>query len=49
VGNFNISFPDGWRLIPSIVAFSGFFSFAWATAVSMGMAKLYQGFIDKHR
>jgi len=49
VGNFNISFPYGWRLIPSIVAFSGFFSFAWATAVSIGMAKLYQEFIDKHR
>jgi hypothetical protein len=49
VGNFNISFPDGWRLIPSIVAFSGFFSFAWATAVSMGMGKHHQDFIDKHR
>jgi hypothetical protein len=25
VGNFDMSFPYGWRLIPSIVAFSGFF------------------------
>jgi len=25
VGNFEMSFPYGWRLIPSIVAFSGFF------------------------
>ena len=49
VGNFNIPFPNGWRLIPSIVAFSGFFSFAWATAVSIGMGKHHQEFIDKHR
>jgi hypothetical protein len=48
VGNFNIPFPNGWRLIPSIVAFSGFFSFAWATAVSIGMGKHHQDFIDKH-
>jgi len=49
VGNFNIPFPNGWRLIPSIVAFSGFFSFAWATAVSIGMGKHHQDFVDKHR
>ena len=49
VGNFNMSFPYGWRLIPSIVAFSGFFSFAWATAVSIGMSRYQQEFINKHR
>jgi len=49
VGNFEMSFPYGWRLIPSIVAFSGFFSFAWATAVSIGMSRHHQEFIDKHR
>ena len=48
VGNFDMSFPYGWRLIPSIVAFSGFFSFAWATAVSIGMSKHHREFIDKH-
>ena len=49
VGNFNMSLPYGWRLIPSIVAFSGFFSFAWATAVSIGMVKHHQELINKHR
>jgi len=49
VGNFNMSFPYGWRLIPSIVAFSGFFSFSWATAVSIGMSRYQQEFINKHR
>lgn len=48
VGNFPVSFPYGWKLIPSIVAFSGLFSFAWATAVSMGMCKQFSDFIDKH-
>jgi len=49
VGNFELSFPYGWRLIPSLVAFSGFFSFAWATAVSIGMFRQHQEFINKHR
>ena len=49
VGNIDMPMPYGWRLIPSIVAFSGFFSFAWATAVSIGMSKHYREFIDKHR
>jgi hypothetical protein len=49
VGNFDMSFPYGWRLIPSIVAFSGFFSFAWATAVSIGMSRHHHEFINKHR
>jgi len=49
VGNFDMSFPYGWRLIPSIVAFSGFFSFAWATAVSIGMSRHHREFINKHR
>ena len=49
VGNFDMSLPYGWRLIPSIVAFSGFFSFAWATAVSIGMSRHHQEFIKKHR
>ena len=37
VGNFSVDLPVGWRLIPSMIAFSGLFSFAWATACSMGM------------
>ena len=39
VGNITVQLPFGWRLIPSIIAFSGLFSFAWATASSIGMAR----------
>lgn len=48
VGNFNLGFPVGWRLIPSIIAFSGLFSFAWATASSMSMARSLSECVDKH-
>lgn len=44
VGNFTVDFPFGWRLIPSLIAFSGLFSFAWATAASIAMA----GNLTKH-
>jgi len=39
VGNFTVNLPKGWRLIPSIIAFSGLFSFAWPTASSIAMAR----------
>ena len=32
VGNFTVNLPVEWRLIPSAIAFTGMFSFAWATA-----------------
>jgi len=48
VGNFEVNLPIGWRLIPSIVAFSGLFSFAWATAVTIGMSQRLGQFIDQH-
>lgn len=37
IGNTLLTLPVGWRFIPSIIAFSGLFSFAWATASSIGM------------
>jgi hypothetical protein len=37
IGSTLLTLPDGWRLIPSIIAFSGLLSFAWATGASMGM------------
>lgn len=49
VGNFTISLPLGWRLVPSIIAFSGLFSFAWATACTMGMAKSLSDHLEKHK
>lgn len=49
VGNFTVNFPEGWRLLPSIVAFSGLFSFAWATASSMTMVRSLTDYLDKHK
>ena len=37
IGNTLLTLPVGWRFIPAIIAFSGLFSFAWATASSIGM------------
>lgn len=49
VGNFTVSLPLGWRLIPSIIAFSGLFSFAWAAASTMGMARSLAEHLDKRK
>ena len=48
VGNFTVDLPFGWRLIPSLIAFSGLFSFAGATAVAIGMAHQLMIHLDKH-
>ena len=48
VGNFAVPLPTGWRLVPSIIAFSGLFSFAWATASSIGMARSLNEHLIKH-
>lgn len=49
VGNFSVSMPMGWRLIPSMIAFSGLFSFAWATSSSIGMARNLSDYLEKHQ
>ena len=49
VGNFTVDLPMGWRLIPSIIAFSGLFGFAWATASSIGMAHNLSLHLEKHQ
>ncbi len=49
VGNFAVSLPVGWRLVPSIIAFTGLFSFAWATACSMAMARELTQHLAKHK
>ena len=49
VGNYSLTMPVGWRLIPSIIAFSGLFSFAWATGSSMAMASNLMQQLDKHK
>jgi len=49
VGNFTLDLPTGWRLIPSIIAFSGLFGFAWATASSIGMAHNLSVYLEKNK
>jgi hypothetical protein len=49
VGNFEAHLPFGWRLIPSLIAFSGLFSFAWATGSSMSMAANLAAHLEKHK
>lgn len=49
VGNFAVSLPVGWRLVPSLIAFSGLFSFAWATATSMAMARSLFDQLEKQK
>jgi len=49
VGNVSMDIPIGWRLIPSIIAFSGLFSFAWATASSISMARDLSNYLEKHK
>jgi len=49
VGNFTVDLPYGWRLIPSLIAFSGLFSFAGATAIAIGMARQLMNHLDQHK
>ena len=49
VGNFTANLPLSWRLIPSLIAFTGLFSFAWATAATMSMARSLSDFLEKHK
>lgn len=49
VGNFTVDLPFGWRLIPSLIAFTGLFSFAGATAVAIGMAHQLMNHFDRQK
>ena len=49
VGNFMVSLPFEWRLIPSLIAFTGLFSIAWATASTINMARSLSDFLKEHR
>lgn len=49
VGNFTAVLPEGWSLTPSIIAFSGLFSFAWATAATMSMARTLMEQLDRYK
>ena len=47
VGDFRVTMPIGWRLMPSIISVSGLFAFAGATAAAIGMAHALIEHIDK--
>ena len=49
VGNFTVDLAFGWRLIPSLIAFSGLFSFAGATAIAIGIAHQLMNHLDQHK
>lgn len=49
VGNFTEALPSGWTLIPSLIAFSGLFSFALATAATISMGRLLTEQLEKHK
>lgn len=49
VGNYTVNLPVGWRLIPSLIAFSGLFSFAWATGSSISMARSLADYLEKYK
>lgn len=49
VGNYTLNLPYGWRLIPSLIAFSGLFSFAGATAIAISMAHQLMNRLDQHK
>lgn len=49
VGDFTVSLPIEWRLIPSLIAFTGLFSIAWATASTINMARGLSDLLKEHR
>jgi len=49
IGNSLLELPVGWRFIPAIIAFSGLFSFAWASASSIGMFNHLTDHLDQQK
>ena len=49
IGSTALTLPIGWRFIPSVIAFSGLFSFAWASASSIGMFNHLTNHLYKHK
>ena len=46
LGNFTGTLPSGWHLVPAFIAFSGLFSFGWATASTIAMVNALNNYID---
>jgi hypothetical protein len=49
LGYFVVDLPDGWHFIPSVIALSGLFAIALATACMLNMSILFrQAWLLKH-
>ncbi|APB99492.1 hypothetical protein [Polynucleobacter asymbioticus] len=46
LGDFPSSMPGGWHLTPAFMAFSGLFSFAWASSSIISMLNSLNKFLD---
>jgi len=46
LGIFIDNMPSGWHLIPTFIAFSGLFSFAWATSSIMSMVNALTNYLE---
>lgn len=50
LGDFPLVLPDGWHLIPALIAFSGLFSFSWAASSTISMVTSLNSYlgVPKH-
>lgn len=46
MGIFTVEMPDGWHLVPTFIAFSGLFSFAWAATSTLSMLGALTHYLD---
>ncbi len=46
LGNFPGALPQGWHLVPAFIAFSGLFSFAWASSSTISMVNSLNSYLD---
>ena len=46
LGDFSTTIPSGWHLTPAFMAFSGLFSFAWASSSIISMLNSLNAFLD---
>lgn len=46
MGIFAENLPNGWHLIPTFIAFSGLFSFAWAASSTISMLSALIAYLD---
>jgi len=49
LGDFPSSMPGGWHLTPAFMAFSGLFSFAWASSSIISMLNSLNKFLDAEK